>query len=426
MKSDIERCRRKALDALKPTRRQLERGLALHRACTVVDAFGFGPSPMTSGIVGRINSAAAAGASPAQVAEMLRDLRWSEPEALEQYVATWEASGVTAVLQNAGGEPGTGLSAYAVRLLDFLRRLQPRMAQARSPGGIRAAKRAGRHCIVFSYNSVPHGPLSSLEAASAPLQAAYDAGVRMMHLAYNRRNLIADGCMERADGGLSEFGFDIIRRMNEIGILVDTSHTGRRSTLDAARASTRPIVASHTACRAVYDHPRGKTDEEIRAVADTGGIVGIYQVASFLGPRANLLTWLDHVDHAVRVAGADHVAVASDTGYIAPFPRGSAPCPALRDAAQPWVKAMAAAAGGPNVPRANLPYSGAWRPEHGLDASDDERTGTLTWTNWPLFTVGLVTRGYSDREIEGIIGGNVLRVLATARPLPRLRASGTE
>lgn len=416
VRADIERCRGKALEALKPSRRELERGLELHRAFTVVDAFGFGPGPMTRGIVRAVNEAVAAGASPARAGELLGELRRSEPEALAQYVEGWEASGVTGIFQNAGGEPGVGVSGYAVRLMDLLFRTGPQVSQVRTAKEIRAAKMAGRHGIVFSYNSVPHGPLSSPQAAAAPLAAAYEAGVRMMHLAYNRRNLIADGCMERADGGLSEFGLDIIREMNRIGIIVDTSHTGRRSTLDAAAASSRPVVASHTACRSVYEHPRGKTDEEMKAIAATGGIVGIYQVASFLGPGANLRTWLDHVDHAVRVAGARHVAVASDTGYIAPFPRGSRPCGLLRDMAQPWVRAMAAAAGGPGAPEASLPYSGAWRPEHGLDASDDERTGSLTWTNWPIFTVGLVTRGYSDREIEGIVGGNVLRVLDAARP----------
>jgi membrane dipeptidase len=413
---DIERCRRRALDALKPTAAQLERGLELHRACVVVDAFGFAPGPMTAGIVRELNAAAAAGATPGGLAEMLADLRAREPEAVAQYLEAWEASGVTGVIQNAGVTAGGGLSAHALRFLDLFRRVAPRVAQARNPEEILAAKRRGRHAVVFSYNSVPHGPLAGAEEAAAPLRTAWEAGVRMMHLAYNRRNLIADGCMERADAGLSEFGFDILRRMNEIGILVDAAHTGRRSTLDAARASTRPIVASHTGCRAVYDHPRNKTDQELRAVADTGGFVGIYQPASFLGRKADLNTWLDHVAHAVRVAGAEHVAVASDTGYIAPFPPGCAPCTALRDLAHPWVRAMAAARGEPGVGPAPLPYSGAWKPEHGMDASDDERTGSLTWTNWPLFTVGLVTRGYSDAEIEKIIGGNALRVLETACP----------
>ncbi len=412
----VRSCRERALAALQPSPRDLQHGLELHRACVVVDAFGFAPAPMTSGMVRRINAAVAAGASAAETTRLLGDLRFSDPEALEQYVSAWEASGVTAIVQNAGGMAGTGLSPYAVRFLDLFYRLQPRVTQARTPAEIRAAARAGNRAIVFSFNSVPHGPLNTFEEAVAPLRTAWQAGVRMMHLAYNRRNLIADGCMERADGGLSEFGHDLLRRMNEVGLIADLSHAGRRSALDTARASARPVVASHTACRALFDHPRAKTDEEMRAIADTGGLVGIYHIASFLGRNADIRAWLDHVDHAVRVAGIDHVAVASDTGYIVPFPGDVAPCDRLREMAQPWLRAMAAASGTPGAPAPALPYSGAWTIEHGVDASDDERTGTLAWTNWPLFTVGLVMRGYSDSDVEKIIGGNILRVLDTARP----------
>lgn len=409
------RCREKALDVLKPSPKQLERGLELHKAFTVVDAFGFAPTPMTADVVRQVNAAVAAGASQAEAGQLLSHLRSParSAESREQYLEAWRASGVTAVLQNAGAEPGAGLSGLAVGFLETFYHLRPAVTQVRTSADILAAKKEGNHGVVFSYNSVPHGPMSSLEAAAAPLLTARKAGVRMMHLAYNRRNMIADGCMERADGGLSEFGLDIVRKMNEIGIIVDTAHTGRQSTFDAARASSRPVVASHTSARSVYAHPRAKGDEEMKAVAETGGLVGIFQVASFLEQDGDLNDWLNHVDQAVKVIGADHVAVASDTGYIVPFPEDPAPCDTLRDLANPWVRAMAAAEGGPDAPTARLPYSGAWRMEHGLDASDDERTGSLAWTNWPLFTVGLAMRGYSDADIEKLVGGNILRVLAS-------------
>jgi len=90
----------------------------------------------------------------------------------------------------------------------------------------------------------------------------------MMHLTYNRRNVVGDGCMEANEGGLSAFGYDVVARMNELGIAIDTPHTGRKTTLQAAEASSAPIAASHTVCRALRDHPRGKCDEQIRAIAE--------------------------------------------------------------------------------------------------------------------------------------------------------------
>src|SRR5205823_4817703 len=114
--------------------------------------------------------------------------------------------------------------------------------------------------------------------------------------------------------GLSDFGVTSVKAMNELGIMVDISHSGRQTTLDACEVSEAPIVASHTAAQGIYDHARGKSDEELRAIAETGGVVGILTLPAFLGPGpdVDINTFLDHVAYVADIAGVDHVCLGTD------------------------------------------------------------------------------------------------------------------
>ena len=199
--------------------------------------------------------------------------------------------------------------------------------------------------------------------------------------------------------------------MNRVGVIVDVSHSGWRTSLEAARASTRPMVASHSVCGALHRHIRSKPDEVIRAIADTGGYIGIACIPAFLGGRGDLGSFLDHIDYAVRKFGADHVAIGTDRG---------------------WTSSRAAAASAklpPPKKRGNWPFTfeSFWPAND--PAFDMARWGqarqvkSLAWTNWPLFTVGLAQRGYADLDIQKIIGGNVLRVARAV--LPALEKKGT-
>jgi len=180
--------------------------------------------------------------------------------------------------------------------------------------------------------------------------------------------------------------------MNQVGIIVDTPHSGKQTTLDAARLSEAPMAASHTLCEEVFRHDRGKSDEEIKAIAGTGGLIGVCCIPTFLGERGNVASLMQHVDYIVKLVGADHAAIGTDVSLVPPDPEGVElkPFP---------------------------PTTGKnrnWRPEHRSHVpgvSEDCRTGSLVWTNWPYFTVGLVQLGYSDEDVRKIIGGNVLRVL---------------
>jgi len=148
----------------------------------------------------------------------------------------------------------------------------------------------------------------------------------------------------------------------------------------------------------VYDHDRGRTDDEIKAIAATGGLIGICFMPMFLDVHGNMASVLNHIDYAVKLIGVDHVAIGTDHTYLAPDPEGTE-----------WRE----------MPRSMPNYSAGWRAEHriGLQESHDElHEGSLAWTNWPLITVGLTARGYSDEDIQKILGLNMLRVLQDTEP----------
>lgn len=172
----------------------------------------------------------------------------------------------------------------------------------------RAAAQQTIGLIFYTQNATP------LEDKAERLQTLYDLGVRIVQLTYNTRNLLGDGCLERTNAGLSKFGLEVVARMNELRMLVDVSHSGAATTLDAIRHSQAPVAITHAGCLAVYQHPRNKSDAALRALARKGGVLGIYQINPYLGPkeRNTLDDFLRHIEHAINVCGLDHVAIGSD------------------------------------------------------------------------------------------------------------------
>jgi membrane dipeptidase len=149
------------------------------------------------------------------------------------------------------------------------------------------------------------------------LDDLHKAGTRWIQLTYNARNLVGDGCTERTNAGLSDFGVEVVERMNDLGVMVDLSHCGHQTTLDAILFSDPGPCFTHTMCEALYpSHPRSKTDEEIRAMAEKGGVMGVVALGYLVGPdpggETTIETFVDHIDHVVQVGGIDHVGVASD------------------------------------------------------------------------------------------------------------------
>jgi membrane dipeptidase len=263
------------------------------------------------------------------------------------------------------------------------------MLRAVTPDDIVRAKLEGKFCFYLTTNGVPL-PLECVDAhmEMQHIELFFMLGVRMMHLTYNRRNMLGDGCAEASNAGLSDFGRAAVAEMNRVGVIVDVAHSGWKTSLEAAKASMKPMVASHSGCVAMNTHIRCKPDEVIRAIADTGGFIGICCVPSFLGRTHDILAMLDHIDYAVKRFGADHVAIGTDVTY---FSRGNA----------------AEARKLPRRGRSRAAFESFWTP----NALSVPNSDTMAWTNWPLFTVGMVQRGHSDSDIQKILGGNVMRVL---------------
>ncbi len=171
------------------------------------------------------------------------------------------------------------------------------------------AKREGQLGVFFGLQSG-----SCLEQDRKRLRLLHKMGLRVLQLTYMERNFIGDGCLEPENRGLTHFGIQVIRDCNNVGVLVDCSHVGIQTTLDAARYSAKPIVVSHTAVRAIADNPRCVTDEMMLAVAKKGGTIGITPYAPFIRTdrTPTLDDYIDHFDYAVKLIGEDHVTLATD------------------------------------------------------------------------------------------------------------------
>lgn len=392
-----------ALDLLKPSQAQLEHAWELHFGSLVFESYGFAPRFAMDAEA--LNQAAEAGAS----AEELSDLRESmmmnrgatNERERKEFFEAFHAAGVTCIFQNAG-EEGNDPLRLLKRLAHFTRAtdlLKPQLTKVLRPGDVEAVKQAGQVSLCFTGNGVPlRQEWNSVRDELRLIPLFHELGIRMMHLTYNRRNPIGDGAGEPHDGGLSDFGKAAVAEMNRAGVIVDVAHSGWETAADAARASAKPMVASHTTCATVYEHFRGKPDATIKAICDTGGYVGMCCIPRFLGGRGDLNALLDHLDHVIKTFGPDHAAIGTDVAYVSRYDKEER----LKIQKRPDGTSPLGAS------------SGRW--EH-LWPKDDYQTSaaaekSIAWTNWPFYTLGMVMRGHSDDVIRKVLGGNVMRVLA--------------
>jgi membrane dipeptidase len=230
-------------------------------------------------------------------------------------LADARASGVTAVNLTVGPVGDRPSLAAFEGIFRDLARWEGEVARhpdtflgIRGAGDLETARSSGRVGLVYGLQDgvAFHDDLSRLAVL-------HRFGVRIIQPTYNLRNLLGDGCMEPDGAGLSRTGQESIRRMNALGILVDLSHCGRRTTRDGIAASSVPVAFTHTGCAAVADHPRNKTDEELRALAGKGGVAGVYFMPYLRpGVQPTAEDVVRHVEHAVKVAGEDHVGIGTD------------------------------------------------------------------------------------------------------------------
>lgn len=236
------------------------------------------------------------------------------------------------------------------------------------------------------------GPRSGHSSSSIDLlPLVHKLGVRIVQPTYNDRNVFADGCAEQANGGLSNLGLELVESMNRLNMIVDCSHVGVKTTLDVCEHA-RFVVSTHSNARAVCDNVRNRSDDEIKAIAEKDGVLGIVSFPTFVkwthgerGEWPGIEDLLDHVEHIEELVGIEHVGVGLDlvegTNML-----------------------------GPLVPGKGLL---SWPQIYGMPDPDGfirYTKGLASITDLPNLAKDLVARGYSDREVQGVLGENWLRV----------------
>jgi membrane dipeptidase len=216
------------------------------------------------------------------------------------------------------------------------------------------------------------------------LRTFYRQGLRGLQLVDNGRNRIGDGMGEaRTRGGLTNFGVSVVKEMNRLGMIIDISHLTEPGFWDVIETSKDPIIASHSNCRAVCDHPRNLSDEQIKAIAKKGGVVGLICHMAMISKETDKPTVDDlmkHIDHIAELVGIDHVGLGPDHTEFEIECNIWTPAPG-------WLEGV---------------FYGV-RDTYFVE-------GLNNITGWPLFTEALLKRGYSDEEIKKVLGGNWLRV----------------
>jgi membrane dipeptidase len=224
-------------------------------------------------------------------------------------------SGLTAFKSTLGGDNGNFEDtvadiAAAQSLIDQHPELFIRVVR---PGDLDRAKPEGRIAVILSFEAA-----SMLGDKIERIELFRQLGILVMQLTYNRRTPFGCGCLDGDSDGVTELGRQAIAKMNELGVALDLSHANVQTTEDGIRLSQRPPVFTHAGCRAVFEHPRNKTDREMRALADKGGVMGIYMLPYLTADtrQPTLADYMRHMVHALDVCGEDHVGIGTDSMFF--------------------------------------------------------------------------------------------------------------
>jgi len=253
---------------------------------------------------------------------------------------------------------------------------------------ISLAKQTQRLGLIYGFQDT-----SMLDGDLDRLAVFHNLGLRISQPTYNRRNLMGDGCLEAADGGLSRLGFEFIAEVNRLRILLDLSHAGRTVIVQGIKASKSPMAITHTGCRALADLPRNTEDASLKALADRGGVAGIYFMP-FLRtagqPHAEDL--IRHLEHTVNVCGEDHVGIGTDGAISAVVVDETFRSQHRKEVEKRQKAGISAPGESPDVFNYIPEYNS---PRRFLTLAED-----------------LVQRGWSDGRIEKILGGNFARLFS--------------
>ena len=338
------------------------------------------------------------GVNISEIGERIKDLedkQWLRGTAANPW-DWWEQSGVDVIHTTLGIVEGVSeWEAYRKTIKDLARFTlrfdkSDKLVKITKADDIVRAKKEGKYGVILGVQN-----LNCLAGDLNNMELLYNLGLRIMQLTYNLRNLAGNGCTERRDEGRSEFGIRAIRKMNELGILVDLSHCGSRTTLEAIEASKFPVAFTHTFCKAVHDHDRGKTDEELEALKKNNGYMGILILPDFITDKKepSLEDFLDHVDHAIEILGTKKVGIGTDYGDYQPEQLRKSKREKRKKEIEEW----------------GVDSSG-WRRGHLRDEAPPIVQGYRDWRDFPNITKALRLRGYSSEQIIDILGQNFLRV----------------
>ena len=260
--------------------------------------------------------------------------------------------------------------------------------RVRTASDVAAAKKAKRTGLIYGVQDAV-----AFETDLTRLDDLYRFGLRIVQPTYNRRNLLGDGCLEAANAGLSRTGVEAIEHMNALGILVDLSHCGRQTAADALRTSKTPVAFTHTGCAALADHPRNRTDDELRAVSAKGGVSGVYFMPYLCGGKQpTSADVIRHLEHMINVAGEDHVSIGTDGNISAEVLDQN-----FKDAFAQSIRE---------------------RREAGIAAPQETEDGYLfasdlnTPRRFETLASMLEDRGHAASRVEKILGKNLLRVFS--------------
>jgi membrane dipeptidase len=285
------------------------------------------------------------------------------------------AAGVSFVsLTVAGDFHSSGAMVHNIASVhEIVRKHSDLLVLARNVDDIRKAKEDGKLAVGLHFQGS-----ASLESDPNMVQVAYDLGVRQMLLVYNLMNSAATGCHERVDSGLSRYGLKLVGEMNRVGMIVDCTHTGYRCTMEMMEASTAPVIFSHSNARALFDHERNISDDQIIACAKTGGVIGVVGVGKFMSERgtSEVSDLLPHIRYIADLVGPGHVGLGIDNVYF--FEQHYETTMAHQDR---WTK------GYPPPP---------WH--------------YFTPEQLPELSDALLLDGFSEAEVRGILGENYLRI----------------
>jgi membrane dipeptidase len=305
-----------------------------------------------------------------------------------QHLHLYRKGGCTAVAPTVGGSGGTGAAAATLGELGRWHKLvreRDDLLLVRRAADVEQAKREDRLGLILHFQGT-----EPIERDLDLVDAYKSLGVGIIQLTYNVKNRVGDGCEERTDAGLSRFGLQLIERMNRAGVIVDCSHTGYRTTLDAIHASSAPVVFSHANAFAVHPSPRNIKDDQAKAIAATGGLIGIVGFPAFVAatPRPTLDQMLDHAAYYADLIGIDHIGIGIDyfTGQhrIVDDDQARRTYDALRASGQ-WSDAY------PPPP---------YHYPAGIETPD----------KFANLTAALLKRGFSEADTRKILGENWMRV----------------